>query len=99
MSTRDLSTSETSFLQIGLMFSNVTVDFPVHSHSPDRQRNLRGDIIRSKPGVLGRLTYASENVQGPVFEEETARGGSFRRGAEHSGDPISSYVTVVIFDS
>lgn len=91
------STSEASFLQISLVLDDVTVDFPVHKHSPDRQRDLRGITIRPRSSGFVCWTYTSENVQGPIFEEETARGGSFCGGTEYSGDPVTSYMTVMIF--
>lgn len=53
------------------------------------------------PGTGGggsvRLTYTSKDVQGPIFEKETARGCTSCRGAEHRSDPIAGYVTVMIF--
>jgi hypothetical protein len=77
----------------------MAVDLPVHRHSPDGQRDLWDNIIRPRSGEFVYLTYASENVQDPIVEEETARGGSFCGGTEHGSDPITSYVTVVIFDT
>ena len=96
---REVSSSEASFLQVGVMLGSMAIDFSVHSHSPNRQRNLWGNTVRLRAGGFVCLTYASKNVQGPIFEEETARGGSFRRGTEHCSYPVTSYVTVVIFYS
>jgi len=81
------------------MFSSMGIDVSVHRHSPDWQRDLRGDVVRLRTGGFVRLTYASQNIQSPIFEEETTRGGSFRGGTEHCSDPVASYVTVMIFDS
>lgn len=81
------------------MLSYMAVNLPVNSHSPDRQRDLWDNFIRSRSGGFVRSTYASENVQGPIFEEETAGRGSSCAGTEHGSDPITSYVTVVIFDA
>jgi len=72
------STSEASFLQISLVLNDVAVDFPVHKHPPDRQRDT------------------PEDVQGPIYEEEAARGCSFCRGTEHGGYPVASYMTVMV---
>jgi hypothetical protein len=57
------------------------------------------DIIKERFSILDRLTYTSENVQDPVCEKEVTRRGSFRGGAEYRGDPIASYMSVVIFYS
>jgi len=81
------------------MFSNMAVNFLVHGHSPYGQRDLRGNIVRSKTGEFVHLTYGSKNVQSPIYKEETARGGSFCGSAENRSDPIASYVTVMIFDA
>ena len=37
-----ISRTEPSFLQVGLVLVDVTVNRPVHIHSPDRQRDLAG---------------------------------------------------------
>ena len=81
------------------MLSYMAVDLPVDGHSPDWQRDLWDDFIRRRSGGFGHSTYASENVQGPILEEETAGGGPPCGGTEHGSDPITSYVTVVIFDA
>jgi len=81
------------------MFSSMAVDLLIHGHSPYGQRDLRGNIVRSRTGVFARLTYASKDVQGPIFKEETARGGSFCGGTKNCSDPIASYVAMVIFDT
>ena len=94
----EISTSETTFLQVGLMFSNMAADFPIYSHSPNRQRDLWDNSVRERPGGLSREAYASEKVQDPIFEEETARRGPLCGGTKHGSDPITSYVTIVVFD-
>lgn len=78
------------------MLRNVAVDRLIHIYSPDRQCDLYGDVVRPRTARFARLTYAPKNIHDPIFEEETARGGSFCRGAEHCGDPIAGYVTVMV---
>ena len=58
-----------------------------------------GYTVKLRSGGFVRLTYASKDVHGPIFKEETAWGGSFCRGTEYCSDPVTSYVTVMIFDS
>ena len=79
------------------MLSNMIVDFLVHINSPDRQRDLSGNVVRPRTGEFVRSTHGSKKVHSPIFEEETTRGGPFCRGAEHRSDPIASYVAVMVF--